>query len=423
MSKDTAVLHVTGGQLVKGTIQVAGAKNAALKMIAATLLTEEEVVLSNVPDIEEVHIAVSILEALGATVEHPQSAMYRIRCRTITTSDIPDELARRSRSSILFVAPLIARTGGASLPHPGGCIIGKRPIDMFIEGFEALGIEITEDEERYHFSAEKLSGGTHVFPWVVHTPTESMLLGAVLAQGTTTIHNAALEPEVVQLAEMLNAMGARIENVGQHTVVIHGVEQLGGTEVEVIPDRLETGTFAILGSLLAEELTITGANPDHLNVFWAVLKRAGADFDIEGDTVVVRKAKSLRGIEVRTHEYPGFPTDLQPPFTVMLTQAEGVSLVHETIFEKRLFYTDKLGKMGAKIIMADPHRVIIVGPQQLYRATLESPDIRAGIALVIAAMCAKGESVKQNVYQIDRGYERIEERLRSIGASIERREA
>lgn len=411
---------INGGRTLSGNIRVSGAKNAALKFMAAALLSKETWTLENVPEIADVHNLADLLRAIGADVQHPHENTYVINAKEVQTSELPADLSAKLRSSILCVAPLLARFGEVRFSFPGGCVLGKRPIDLFLDGYRALGAKVEEKDDVFHISAKKIQGGEFTFPWISHTGTESLILGAVMAQGTTKIINAAMEPEVASLCEWLNSLGAKIENVGHHTLTIHGVDSLGGGKTRIMPDRIETGTFAVLGNLIGEEIAITDTQPEDLATFWTMLKRAGGNYEINDSTVLVHKAKHLQALELRTREHPGFNTDLQPPFTVLLTQASGMSLVQEVIYEGRLFYTDILNRMGAKIIMADPHRVVVEGPTPLVAKKMESPDIRAGMALVIAALIAKGKSVIDNVQQVDRGYERIDQRLRELGAQIER---
>ncbi|NQV13296.1 MAG: UDP-N-acetylglucosamine 1-carboxyvinyltransferase [Parcubacteria group bacterium] len=411
---------IQGQNKLKGEIKVAGAKNCALKLLAASVLIPGECRFTNVPEIEEVTLITQILESLGAKVKKEGKGEYIINGESINKSELPVELASKIRSSIMFVAPLLARFGEVKFPYPGGCILGKRPIDMFLEGYQALGAEVTENEGYYHIKANKLTGCKYVFPWISHTVTESMIMAAVLAEGETTLMNAAGEPEVAALIEFLQQGGAQINCSDVGEIKIKGVAELSGSDYQIIPDRLEAGTFAILGALAGEEIKITNCDPSHLEVFWKMLSRAGVDYKIGDSTVTVQAAQELKAGEIRTHEYPGLATDLQAPLTVLMTQAEGISLVHETIYEGRLFYTDSLNKMGANIVMCDPHRVVVNGPTKLYGTELASPDIRAGIALVLAALIAEGESVINNAYQIDRGYEDIEGRLKALGADITR---
>ena len=411
---------VSGQQVLGGKIQVSGAKNAVLKFMAASLLSEEAWTIENVPDIADVSVMVQILEHLGATVRRDDAHTYTIEAKDVNTTTIPADLSAKLRTSILCVAPLLARFGEVTFSHPGGCVLGKRPIDLFLDGYRALGAEITESGDSFHVSRKKNVPPRFVFPFVSHMATESLILGSVFTPGQTTIVNAAMEPEVEALTNWLNSIGAKITNGGHHTITIEGVKKLSGGRTRILPDRIETGTFAVLGSLIADDLLIEDCEPKHLDTFWEVLRRAGGNFEIGENSVRIKRSDDLCATNLQTREYPGFTTDLQAPFTVLLTQARGLSLVHEVIYEGRLFYTDSLNKMGAKIIMADPHRVIVEGPTQLVGKKLESPDIRAGIALVIAALIAQGESTIDHVNHIDRGYERIDERLRLIGAKIER---
>ncbi|MFH0853326.1 MAG: UDP-N-acetylglucosamine 1-carboxyvinyltransferase [bacterium] len=412
---------IDGQHPLSGEIEVNGAKNAALKFMAASLLSKEPWTLKNVPEIQDVKMMLELLKELGVEIIHDQPHVYTLNAKDVKTSALPEEMSAKLRASILCVGPLLARFGEAIFSYPGGCILGKRPIDLFLDSYQALGAEYHEHNNKFTVKAKKgLSGNKFIFPWISHTVTESLILTAALSQGKTTIINAAMEPEVESLCQWLNSLGAKISNGGHHTVVIEGVDSIGGGETEIIPDRIETGTFAVLGSLASESLVIRKCQPKHLEVFWELLKRAGGEVKVTDDIVVVKRAKTLKALELRTREYPGFATDLQAPFTVLLTQAKGLSLVHEVIYEGRLFYTDTLNKMGAKIIMADPHRVVIEGPTPLVGKKMESPDIRAGIALVIAAIIAQGTSVIENASQIDRGYEKIDDRLKSLGAKIHR---
>ena len=402
---------------------MAGAKNHALKLIPATVLSNQVSVIKNIPEIEDVMKMLELVEALGGKVKKLSTGTYQIDPSTIRKTTIPYELGRRLRTSVMFVAPLLARFGEAKIPHPGGCMIGKRPIDMFLDGFKALGAKITEEKNHYHLTAKSgLVGNRYVFRKISVTVTEAMVMAASLAKGKTELIFTACEPEITALAGYLNQRGARIKGAGTHNIEIEGVKSLAGGEMKCIPDRIECGTFAILGALLSDNLKITNCNPADLDVFWLYLEKAGACFKLGKNYVQIARRKGpLQAIsDVTTHEYPGLVTDLQAPLTVLLTQAKGLSMVHETIFEGRLFYTDILNRMGANIILCDPHRVVINGPSRLYGKEIESPDLRAGIALVIAALIAKGKSEIANIYQIDRGYAKIEQRLRGIGADIKR---
>lgn len=285
-----------------------------------------------------------------------------------------------------------------------------------------MGAEVDEQKDYYHFKVRKLTGTTFIFPRISVTATESLILAATLANGKTTLKFAACEPEIEYMADYLNQRGAKIKGAGTHTIEIEGVKSIAGGPTKIIPDRLETGTFAILGALAGREITITDCEPKHLEVPWKIFQQSGMKFDLGNDFVKVYRSPELKPVNLITHEYPGFVTDLQAPFTVLMTQAKGMSLIHETVYEARLFYVDKLNKMGAKIIMCDPHRIVVLGPTKLYGGKLESPDIRAGIALVIAGLIAEGKSSLGNIYQVDRGYEVIDKRLQALGARIERTE-
>lgn len=411
---------ITGQNRLFGEIKVSGAKNAALKLLAATILTDKECHFKNVPDIVDVRIMIDLLKDIGAEVKKENKNEYFIKCSKISKIELNPNLVSKLRASIVMIAPMLARLGEVKFPHPGGCVIGRRPIDIYLDNFKSFGAEVIQDNNFYHIKAKKLKGNKFVFPWISHTATESAILASVLADGKTTLINSACEPEVSTLCDWLNQCGAKIRGGGNHKIEIEGVKKLSGGTFTVIPDRIETGTFAILGAATRSAIKIINCNPQHLEVFWKMLDRAGIKFDIGGNFVYIKPSPQIFACEVRTHEYPGFVTDLQAPFTVLMTQAKGTSLIHETIYEGRLFYTDILNRMGANIIMCDPHRVVVSGPTKLFGTKMESPDLRAGIALVIAALIAEGKSVIENIEQIDRGYENIDERLRALGAKIER---
>lgn len=423
---------ITGPNKLSGEIKVSGAKNSALKAIAATVLTDQEITLKNIPNIEDVHVMFEILKDLGGQIAKVSEHEYKVRVSEIKKTELNKNLVAKLRASIMFLAPLLTRVSEIKFPFPGGDIIGKRPIDIYLDGLNQFGVEIKYERDYYHLKRVGVGANGHlpvrlratkfVFPFISHTVTESLIMAAVLAEGKTVLINSACEPEVVNLTEFLNSLGAKITGAGTPNIEIKGVSKLNGGTFTAIPDRIETGTFAILGALTGGDLKISNCNPAHLETFWKILEKMGVNFEIGQDFVKINPSSDLRACEVRTHEYPGFATDLQAPATILLTQAKGLSLVYETIYEGRLFYTDMLNKMGANIIMCDPHRIVVQGPTKLYGAKLESPDIRAGIALVIAALIANGKSEIDNIYQIDRGYEKIEERLKALGAKIERKE-
>lgn len=411
---------IKGGQRLKGTIKVNGAKNAALKLLAACLLTDQTWTISNVPQIEDVFRQIELLKGIGVEVKNGAKGVYQLKARNIQTTSLEPSIAQRSKGSILLAGPLLARCGEANFPHPGGCVIGQRPRDIFVAGFQAFGAKVKESEKGYHLVAKKLKGTKFVFPLVSVTATETMLLTAVLAKGKTFLKNAACEPEIPFLAQFLNKCGAKIKGAGTPFIEIEGVSSLKDGQCRVISDRIEAGSLVILGIASNSPIKVSNLDPEYLDTLWYILEKTGANFKIGKNSVIVKPGPKLKAVNIKTHEYPGFVTDLQAPFTVLMTQAKGISLIHETIFDGRLFYTDMLNQMGAKVIMCDPHRVIVQGPTKLYGRNLLSPDLRAGIALVIAALIAKGESVIENIYQIDRGYEQIEKRLQKLGADIKR---
>ncbi len=409
---------IEGGHPLSGEIRVSGAKNAALKILAAAILSEEPCTITNMPKIEDINRLLEILKNLGAEFSWNGSTL-NLSTKEIKRADPDPDLVRKLRSSIVLAGPLLARFGEVTMAHPGGCIIGKRPIDMFLEGFKALGAEILDHNDFYILKARHLKGAKIVLPLVSVTVTESMMMTACLAKGVTQIINAAMEPEITALADYLNACGAKISGAGTPEMIIEGVEKLGAGQYNLIPDRIEAGSLVVLGLLTGGKIRVTNCRPDHLEVAISLLQRAGADLEIGPDYILTKPSK-FKGIELKTHEYPGFPTDLQAPFVVLLTQALGQSLVHETIFEGRLFYTDKLTQMGADIIMCDPHRVVVNGITKLRGKKLESPDLRAGMALLIAGLIAEGTTTIENIYQIERGYEDIVARLQSLGAKIKK---
>lgn len=414
--------EIKGGAKLSGEIRVNGAKNAALKILAALILSDEECRISNFPFIEDTERMMELLADLGAKVVIDKDAKkVTINPAGINKIELDAVLVRKLRTSILLAGPLLAKFGQVKMAHPGGCVIGRRPIDMFIDGFEKFGAKVVMTNGHFELQAEsgRLKGAKIFFPKVTVTGTETMMITAVLAEGKTVLENCAMEPEIPALAEYLNACGAKISGAGTSTITIEGVNKISAGDFEVIPDRIETGTFVMMGLLTGSEIKVTGCNPQHLGAVIPILEKAGARLEL-GSDYIVTKASELKAVSMVTHEYPGFATDLQPPYTLLMTQAQGLSIIHEAIFEGRLFFTDQLATMGANIIMCDPHRVVISGSTQLYGKKLTSPDLRAGITMVLAGMIAEGVTVIDNIYQIDRGYEKIEERLKGIGVDINR---
>lgn len=428
MAEKFIIEGLAGKRELQGSISVRGAKNAVLKSLAATLLFEDSVTISNVPGIEDVGILGEILTDLGAEVSKKDDT-YTIATSNVHKTDLSDDLSKKLRASVVLSGPLLARFGKVSFPHPGGDIIGPRPINFFLDGFRLMGAEIAKENDRYSVVAKdgKLHGAEIFFTFVSVTATESLMMAAVLAEGTTKLRNVAMEPEIVALADYLVSCGAKITGAGSPNMTIEGSGLLkaGGKVWRTIPDRIEAGSFLLLGALAAKELEITDCDPMHLEMLIELLRESGAEIDTTSTSIKLRDAQSaqFRSLQVRTHEYPGFATDLQPPMVVYLTQAQGTSSVFETIWGGRLAYTADLNRMGAKIDLLNPQQIKIEGPAPFVAAELESPDIRAGLAFLMAAAIAKGTSTVGNIYHIDRGYEKIEDRLSKIGLQIKRTSA
>jgi len=426
---------IQGQKKLSGSISVNGAKNSALKILAALILSDKKCTITNFPFIEDTMGAIELLEKLGAKVFiNKEKKIVEIDPSSINLTQLDPVLVRRLRSSILFAGPMLAKFGKVQMSHPGGCVIGKRPIDMFLDGFGKFGAKVELSDEGFELIAnppaggKKLVGANIFFPQITVTGTETMMMTAVLAQGKTILQNCAMEPEIPVLAEYLNKCGAKITGAGTSKIEVEGVEKISGGEFDVIPDRIEAGTFVIMGLLTNSQIKVENCIPGHLGALLATLEKAGAKFEIGKDYVITKplghsptgEPSKLCATSMVTHEYPGFATDLQSPYTLLMTQAQGQCIIHESIFEGRLFFTDQLVTMGANIIMCDPHRVVVNGPTQLHGKKLTSPDLRAGITMVLAGMIAKGTTTIDNVFQIDRGYERIEERLSKLGADIKR---
>ena len=408
---------INGGKKLEGKIAVYSAKNAALKILAASVLTSKPVKIANLPQIEDINRMKELLADLGV-----KNNSDIFDCSRLKSGTLNYDIADRFRASIVLTGPLLTRLGRVSFPHPGGCTLGKRPIDFFVDGFKTFGASIKRTGSNFTAIAKnkRLIGAKFVFPMVSVTGTETLMMAAVLAEGKTILKNTACEPEIENLATFLNSLGAKIYGAGTPVITIEGVKSLKGGEWTGMPDRIEAGTFVILGVAANSNIKVENCDTSHLDVLLTILEKAGANLEIGKDYVIVKPSKKLRSVDITTREYPGFATDLQAPFTVLMTQAKGISLIHETIYNGRLFYTDILNQMGADITMADPHRVIVRGPAPLFGKKIYSPDIRAGMALLIAALIANGQSTIDNVYQIDRGYYKIDERLKALGADIKR---
>ena len=420
---------VSGGHELSGTIRPAGNKNAALPVLAATLMSAEPVTVRNVPRIRDVNTLLEIMESLGASVTWTGPNTVVVNAANVEAGDLDPELSERIRASILLAGPLLARFGSLSLPPPGGDVIGRRRLDTHLLAFRALGAEV-ETSSGLDISAPVLKGSDMFLDEPSVTATENAVMAASMAEGETLIRNAAAEPHVQDLCHLLNAMGARIEGIGTSNLVIQGAPTLGGADFEIGADHVETGSFIGLAAVTRSRLVIEDAPLAHLDSILLGFGRLGIDCRVEGRDLVVdgRREPAIRMDafghipKVDDGPWPAFPADLTSIAVVAATSARGTILIHEKMFESRMFFTDKLVSMGARIILCDPHRVVVVGPSRLRGGRVESPDIRAGMAMLIAAMGARGESQIRNAGQIERGYERIDERLRTLGARIERRE-
>ena len=430
-TKDKFIIKGLGGKKkLKGRIAVAGAKNAVLPALASSILFKDKFCISNVPDLKDVESINILLEKLGASVEKTGKKKYCVTIKKIKSTTLDEDISKKMRGSIVLTGPLLARFGKVSFPHPGGCVIGARPIDAFLDSFKKMGAKVKEQKDNYIISVgknKKLQGANIFFNKVSVTGTETLMLAGVLAKGKTVIENAAMEPEIKHLAEFLNSCGAKIKGTGTSTIEITGggLLSLGKKVYKTMPDRIEAGSFLILGALAGDNLEITDCNPEHIRILINTLKSSGVPITEKKDKIIIKgngkiKNKDFKCVDIKTHEYPGFSTDLQSPMAIYLTQVSGESLLFETIFEERLNYINDLVEMGADIVMWDPHRVMIKGPTTLKGGELVGPDLRAEFAFFMAAIIARGESVINNVRYIDRGYERIEERLRDIGVDIKR---
>src|SRR5258705_11893902 len=415
-------LVIRGGEPLLGTVRISGAKNAALPCMAAALLTDEPVILENIPKVRDIETTRKLLAAMGAEVELGFGrAQHRttICAKNLSAPEASYELVKAMRASTLVLGPLVARCGRARVSLPGGCAIGARPIDLHIKGLELLGAKITQEHGYVEASAERLKGAEIVFDKITVTGTEDLLMAAALADGESVMENCAREPEVADLAALLNKMGARIEGAGTSTIRIHGVEKLHGTRHRIIPDRIEAGTFVIAGALTGGDLMVSACEPRHLGALLQKLQEVGVSIRENGDSIRVMPATALKSADVSTEEYPGFPTDMQAQYMAVATQADGTSVVTENIFENRFMHAQELVRMGANI-QIEGSRAVVRGQTALSAAAVLASDLRASASLVLAALVADGETIIDRVYHIDRGYEHIEEKLRGVGAQIRR---
>jgi UDP-N-acetylglucosamine 1-carboxyvinyltransferase len=413
---------IRGGNPLEGNVRISGAKNAALPAMAAAILTDEPIILENIPDVRDIQTERVLLVSMGASVDLGYGRAHHrttIHCRELVNPEAAYEVVKTMRASTLVLGPLVARMGRARVSLPGGCAIGARPIDQHIKGLEKLGATIIQEHGYIEAAAERLRGGHIHFDKITVTGTEDLMMAASLAEGETVMENCACEPEVVDLAALLTKMGARIEGAGTPTIRIKGVEKLHGARHRIIPDRVEAGTFIIAAALTGGDLNVTNCDPRHLGALLEKLTECGVTVAVSGESVRVANGHRLKAADVVTEEYPGFPTDMQAQYMALATQSEGVSIITENIFENRFMHAQELVRMGANI-RVEGRRAVVRGHTPLGGAAVQCSDLRASASLVIAALVANGETILDRVYHIDRGYERIEEKLRSVGAQIRR---
>jgi UDP-N-acetylglucosamine 1-carboxyvinyltransferase len=413
---------IRGGNPLLGTIKVSGAKNSALPCMAAAILTEGEVILENIPQVRDIETERKLLASMGAEVELGYGRAQhrtRIKCGVLSDPVAKYEIVKTMRASSLVLGPLIARTGMARVAMPGGCAIGGRPIDLHIKGLEAMGATITQEHGYLEARTDRLKGAHIVFDKITVTGTEDLLMAAALADGESLFENCAREPEVTDLAALLNAMGAKIEGAGSGTIKIKGVSKLHGARHRINPDRIEAGTFLIAGAITGGDLNVDCCNPAHLGAVITRLEECGVKLEVGKDNVRVHSGGRLNANDMSTEEYPGFPTDMQAQYMALMTQAEGTSVVTENIFENRFMHVNELNRMGANISVSG-RSATIRGKTPLQSAAVMCSDLRASAALVLGALVAEGETILDRVYHMDRGYEHIEEKLRGVGAQIRR---
>lgn len=411
-------LKITGGVRLEGEVKASGAKNAALPILAASLLTADDLVLHNVPHLSDIATMGKLLTGLGMTVERQEESV-RLNARSLTTLTAPYDLVKTMRASIVTLGPMLARFGEAQVSLPGGCAIGARPVDQHIKGLQAMGADVQIEHGYVVARASRLKGAHIVTDMVTVTGTENLLMAATLAEGKTVLENAAREPEVVDLANCLITMGAKIKGAGTPVIEVEGVEKLHGASHRVLPDRIETGSFLVAALMTRGDVTVTDASPHTLDIVLEKLREAGAEVTIGEDWVRAKINRRPKAVSVRTVPHPGFPTDMQAQFMALDTIAEGTGRITETIFENRFMHVPELQRLGANITV-DGHTAVVTGVERLSGANVMATDLRASASLVIAALVAQGESVVDRIYHLDRGYDHMEVKLRSLGAEIER---
>ena len=411
---------VEGGVPLNGEVQISGAKNAVLPILCATLLADAPVEISNVPHLHDVVTTAKLLAEIGAGISIDERYGITVDPTTVHSQVAPYELVRTMRASVLVLGPLLAKYGHAEVSLPGGCAIGSRPVDLHIKGLQSLGARITVENGFINARAERLKGARHVFEMVSVGATENVLMAATLAEGTTILENAALEPEIVDLAECLKALGANIEGAGTGRIVVHGVERLHGGTHSVVPDRIETGTFLVAAAMTGGRITTRRSRPDTMKAVLDKLVEAGAELDCDGDRITLdMHGRRPKAVNITTAPHPAFPTDMQAQFMALNCVAEGVGVINETIFENRFMHVNELLRLGADI-RVDGHTAVVRGVEQLSGAPVMATDLRASASLILAGLVAQGETTIDRIYHLDRGYENIEEKLSGLGARIRR---
>ena len=412
---------IEGGYPLEGEIRISGAKNSAIKLMAVTLLTDQPVLLTNMPRLRDTRFMGQLLAHLGVEVEEGPGAKMRLHAKSLSSATAPYDLVRKMRATFNVLGPLLARTGNAKVSLPGGCAIGARPVDLHLKALEALGANITLDQGYVIANAKNgLRGGDITFPFVSVGATEHALLAAVLAKGETVLNNAAREPEITDLANCLNAMGAKITGAGRSEIRIEGVSSLGGVTHDVVPDRIEAGTYALAAATAGGKVKLTNLRHDHLGALWPLIAQSGADVSLKKDHVIIeRDGGEIRSVDMDTQAYPGFPTDLQAQFMAMMTLGDGVSIIRENIFENRFMHCPELSRMGANITVSG-REAIVRGVKSLQGAQVMATDLRASASLISAGLAAKGQTRVGRVYHLDRGFEHIEIKLGQCGAKIKR---
>ncbi|PIS05533.1 MAG: UDP-N-acetylglucosamine 1-carboxyvinyltransferase [Candidatus Buchananbacteria bacterium CG10_big_fil_rev_8_21_14_0_10_42_9] len=415
-----STLVIEGGQALKGEVLISGMKNAATPLIAAALLTSQDCILNNVPRISDVESMLDILKSLKVKVEWTADRQLTINAAHADLKNINQTAVKKMRSSILLVGPLLSRFKELKILEPGGCIIGKRPIDTHLQALSQLGIQANQTNDSIELNAKKMKSGLVVLSEFSVTATENIIMAAVLAEGKTVVKLAAHEPHVQKLIECLQQMGADIKTLDSSTVIIEGIDSLQGYNFDVISDQIEIGTFLALAAATKSELSLTPVQPEYLDSILSKASEVGVNWELKNDSLKIKQSKNLRAFKLQTMPYPGFPTDLQAPFGVLATQCQGMSLIHDPLYEGRLGYVNELVKMGANATICDPHRVIVAGPSKLRGTNIKTLDLRAGATMVIAGLVAEGKTTIADVEIIDRGYENLDQRLASVGAKIKR---